>query len=221
MGFRFRKSKSAGPFRFTLGKKSFSSSVGGKIFRIGINSKGKVRMTSRIPGTGVSFSTSFGGKSGRRKSGRRKKQSRFFMPRMRLPKGSIMAVPIVAAAAAVAGLITGMIMSESIAAKIFCGLVLAAIIYLVISAIYNTFFASPESEKEQEIVSNDEYWFCPKCDYKNSIKNIYCKSCNYKYDAHKAPKAAIPQVKEWQCPECGATNPENSRYCKACSASRG
>ena len=136
MGFKFRKSKSAGPFRFTLGKKSFSSSVGGKIFRIGINSKGKVRMTSRIPGTGISYTHSFGG------AHKRKKQSSFFLPRIRLPKGSIMVVPIVAAAAALAGLITGIIMSESIAAEIFCGLVLAAIIYLVISAIYNTFFAS-------------------------------------------------------------------------------
>ena len=214
MGFKFRKSKSAGPFRFTLGKKSFSSSVGGKIFRIGINSKGKVRMTSRIPGTGISYTHSFGGVH------KRKKQSSFFLPRIRLPKGSIMVVPIVAAAAALAGLITGIIMSESIAAKIFCGLILVAIVYFVISAIYNTFFASPKNEKEQEIVSNDEYWFCPKCDYKNSIKNIYCKSCNYKYDAHKASKIAAPQAREWQCPECGAANPENIRYFKVCSASK-
>jgi hypothetical protein len=63
MAIRFRKSKSKGPFRFTLGKKSFSSSVGGKTFRVGLSSTGKMRVTSRIPGTGISFSTSFGGKS--------------------------------------------------------------------------------------------------------------------------------------------------------------
>ncbi len=65
MGFKFRKSKKFGPARFTLSKRGLSSSIGGKGFRIGVNSRGKVRTTVSIPGTGISFSSTLGGKKRR------------------------------------------------------------------------------------------------------------------------------------------------------------
>ena len=62
MGIYFRKSRSSGPFRFTVTKRGFSSSVGGGPFRLTANSKGRVRSTARIPGSGIYASSSFGPK---------------------------------------------------------------------------------------------------------------------------------------------------------------
>ena len=53
MAWRFRRSTKIGPFRFTATKRGFSTSVGVRGARIGLNSKGQVRATGGIPGTGI------------------------------------------------------------------------------------------------------------------------------------------------------------------------
>lgn len=55
MGFRFRKSKSIGPFRVTLSKSGLGASVGVKGFRVTKTASGRVRATASIPGTGISY----------------------------------------------------------------------------------------------------------------------------------------------------------------------
>ena len=54
MGFRFRKSFKAGPFRINLSKSGVGYSVGSKYFRVTKKANGGVRTTSTIPGTGFS-----------------------------------------------------------------------------------------------------------------------------------------------------------------------
>lgn len=49
----FRKSKKVGPFRITVGKTGISASAGVPGARVSLNSKGEVRRTVGIPGTGV------------------------------------------------------------------------------------------------------------------------------------------------------------------------
>lgn len=63
MSMRFRKSKKIGPACITISKSGISTSVGTKATRVTINSKGKTTVTSRIPGSGVSYSTSTSKKS--------------------------------------------------------------------------------------------------------------------------------------------------------------
>lgn len=70
MATRFRKSKKIGATRFTLGKKSFGTSVGGKWAGISMNSKSGLRVRTSIPGTGISHSYKIGGK--KRKTSSRK-----------------------------------------------------------------------------------------------------------------------------------------------------
>lgn len=53
MGWRFRRSVGVGSFRLTATKRGFSTSVGVPGARIGINTKGQVRATGGIPGTGL------------------------------------------------------------------------------------------------------------------------------------------------------------------------
>ena len=53
MAWRFRRSTKIGPFRFTATKRGFATSVGVRGARIGVNSKGQVRATGGIPGTGI------------------------------------------------------------------------------------------------------------------------------------------------------------------------
>lgn len=52
MGWSFRKSKSFGPFRLTASKSGLSVSAGVKGARVSANSRGQVRRTISIPGTG-------------------------------------------------------------------------------------------------------------------------------------------------------------------------
>lgn len=62
MATRFRKTKKVGAVRFTVGKKSFGTSVGGKFGGVSMNSKTGVRFRASIPGSGLSYSV--GGKGG-------------------------------------------------------------------------------------------------------------------------------------------------------------
>ena len=65
MGWRIRKSKKFGPFRITASKSGVSWSWGFGPFRRTINSRGRTTNTVRIPGTGISHSTSSsGGRAG-------------------------------------------------------------------------------------------------------------------------------------------------------------
>lgn len=60
MGFRFRKSFNAGPFRATLSKSGISTSVGVKGARITNRADGTVQATASIPGTGISHVSTIG-----------------------------------------------------------------------------------------------------------------------------------------------------------------
>lgn len=62
MGFRFRKSVKMGPVRVNFSKSGVGYSVGGKGFRVTKRADGKVQTTTSIPGTGISYVETVGGK---------------------------------------------------------------------------------------------------------------------------------------------------------------
>lgn len=53
MSAQFRKSKKVGPFRLTATKSGLSLSTGAGPLRWSANTRGEVRRTTRIPGTGI------------------------------------------------------------------------------------------------------------------------------------------------------------------------
>ena len=53
MAWRVRRSIKVGPVRFNVSNSGFSTSIGNKLARVTVNSKGQVRTTQRIPGTGI------------------------------------------------------------------------------------------------------------------------------------------------------------------------
>lgn len=56
MGFRFSKSIKIGKFlRLNFSKSGMGTSIGNKLFRIGISPKGVIRKTITIPKTGLSY----------------------------------------------------------------------------------------------------------------------------------------------------------------------
>lgn len=59
----FRKSKKVGPIRFTVSKAGLSTSAGAGGARVSVNSKGEVRRTVGIPGSGVYDTKKIGGSS--------------------------------------------------------------------------------------------------------------------------------------------------------------
>lgn len=63
MGWSFRRSISLGPFRINLSKSGISYSVGMAGFRTGVNAKGRRYSSVSIPGTGVRYQKTHGGKS--------------------------------------------------------------------------------------------------------------------------------------------------------------
>ena len=70
MGFRFRKSINlGGGFRINLSKSGVGYSWGTKGYRVTKTAKGKTRTTASIPGTGLSYTQEFGGKSKKRTNG--------------------------------------------------------------------------------------------------------------------------------------------------------
>ncbi len=60
MGFTFRKSVRAGPFRINVGRRGVGYSVGGRGFRTGVSARGRRYTTFSLPGTGLGYRT--GGK---------------------------------------------------------------------------------------------------------------------------------------------------------------
>lgn len=70
MGLRFRKSVKIAPgIKLNFGRKSHSVTFGGKGFHHTISSTGRRTTTAGIPGTGISYSTSSGGKKTKSKKG--------------------------------------------------------------------------------------------------------------------------------------------------------
>ena len=68
MGFNFRKSIKIMPgLTLNLGKKSSSISIGPRGAKLNINSKGKKRLTTSIPGTGLSYTQNIGSNTSRKK----------------------------------------------------------------------------------------------------------------------------------------------------------
>jgi hypothetical protein len=63
MGWSYRKSVSIGPFRVNINKSGVGYSVGGKGFRTGVRANGSVFQSFGIPGTGLRYTSSRGGKS--------------------------------------------------------------------------------------------------------------------------------------------------------------
>ena len=65
----FRKSKKVGPFRVTLSPRGLSTSAGVPGLRVSTNSRGEVRRTVSVPGTGIYDTKKIGGGVGQRPSG--------------------------------------------------------------------------------------------------------------------------------------------------------
>lgn len=58
MGFYYRRSISAGPFRLNIGKSGLGYSIGGRGFRTGVSSRGRRYTNVSLPGTGFGYRTS-------------------------------------------------------------------------------------------------------------------------------------------------------------------
>lgn len=191
MGFNFRKSKKFGPSKFTLSKRGLSSSIGVKGFRIGVNSRGKVRTTVSIPGTGISYSTTLGGKKSRRK---RKNTSnnnyRTYNSSVNTSRSSQTNVgnkPVFIALTCFVLLIYGAFfyaqisMAETIGKKI--GWIVAGVAILAVAGFVAYKIKSGKSANsgfEDENIESGDSWYCAECGCKNSKNDRYCKSCNAK-----------------------------------------
>lgn len=164
MGFRLRKSKKIGSARVTLSKSGLHTSIGGKGFRVGVGSNGKIRTTVSIPGTGISFSSTqkMGGSS------RRSSRSSGYDPFPNAnPLTPIVALLCIIPAFALWGFIY--MTSGSMVGSLIAIAVILAVIYFV-------FIFKPKEKAEVPTLKADE-WQCPSCGKINLNKDISCKDC--------------------------------------------
>lgn len=92
MGFRFRKSFGAGPFRVNLSKSGIGYSVGTKGLRYTKKAGGGTRTTASIPGTGVSYVQESGSTRKRSTSNQRRSSHRY----LRQPQGIALSTVVLA-----------------------------------------------------------------------------------------------------------------------------
>jgi hypothetical protein len=64
MGWSFRKSLRSGPFRLNFSKRGVGVSTGVRGLRAGRSADGRKQVTFSIPGTGIRWQKSVGGKGG-------------------------------------------------------------------------------------------------------------------------------------------------------------
>lgn len=76
MGIRFRKTKKAGPFRFSLTKKGVGWSIGNKYIGYSHGASGRKSLRASIPGTGISYITPIFGRKKRKSSPARKSRQK-------------------------------------------------------------------------------------------------------------------------------------------------
>lgn len=62
MGLRFQKSVNLGPFRVNVSKSGVGFSVGRRGVRAGVSATGRKYTTVSLPGTGISYDQTIGGK---------------------------------------------------------------------------------------------------------------------------------------------------------------
>jgi len=55
MGWSYRKSLGAGPFRLNLSRRGIGYSIGGRGFRLGIRANGRRYTSLSVPGTGLRY----------------------------------------------------------------------------------------------------------------------------------------------------------------------
>lgn len=192
MGMKFRKSKSSGPFRVTVSKSGLHTSVGGKGFRVGVGTNGKVRTTVSIPGTGISYT---------RTSGSSKKSSSHsrstYSPSAQTSNPNYSSYPTYENGSIAKSIIYFVVFGITL------GLIIkhpSFVIILGVMALYFLFkgilnlptkiikvlnfnFTKKKIDNENsnlppKVVTNTENgWICPDCKTENSNTSTICKNC--------------------------------------------
>lgn len=187
MGVRYRKSRSSGPFRVTVSKSGLHTSVGGKGFRVGVGTNGKVRTTVSIPGTGISYTTTRGGSKSHTSSSAASSRtytasSSTYQPQSSSANTSMYGKSWIKAIfffILVLLTIKPLINHPAIFSVLELYFVFKTVVYLPID-LSKSIGKKPKSEPEpikREIVKTENGWICPDCETENSNASPICKGC--------------------------------------------
>lgn len=184
MGMKFRKSKSSGPFRVTVSKSGLHTSVGGKGFRVGVGTNGKVRTTVSIPGTGISYTSTKGGSKSRSSSTSSRSYSNsnsYNSPAKYQESTRVTSVGFVIKLLFVLFLPFLLWFWLYLSCdNMTLSIIVTAIIEVVTVAL---FFGRPQihkkvlNSKNQSVSCGKNEWICPECETINSNALTICKNC--------------------------------------------
>lgn len=226
MGLNFRRSKKFGAARFTLSKSGISASVGGKFFRVGVNSKGKVRRTISIPGTGISYTSTVGGK----KRKKRRSPNTYSAKQTNISSEVVTTIVLCLMVIIFISFFYAQIsMSETFGKKLIW--IAIGVLVLAIGGFVLYKLKSNKTNIDEENFVSEDGWYCAVCGCKNSINNRYCRNCNAKFNGSQIKKTnsngaidlhdiADDNDSNWLCHNCGAKNSASSRYCNNCSTKK-
>lgn len=193
MGMKFRKSKSSGPFRVTVSKSGLHTSVGGKGFRVGVGTNGKVRTTVSIPGTGISYT---------RTSGSNKKSSSHsrstYSPSAHIDSQNYTAYPtsypkydkMNIVKAIIYFILFGITLKPIITHPILGVILGGPAAYFLVKGICNLPVdrlnvkltkkrdnGANNCSSTKAIATTENGWICPDCETENSNTSTICKNC--------------------------------------------
>lgn len=183
MGLKFRKSKSSGPFRVTASKSGLHTSVGGKGFRMGVGTNGKVRTTISIPGTGISYTSTKGGS----KSHSNSTSSRSYSDSNSYDSLGYRESTRVTSFCFVVKLLFVLFLPFLLWFGFYLSwdnMALSIIVTAIIEVVTVVLiFGKPQTQnkiskkKSQSISCGKNEWICPDCETVNSSTSTICKGC--------------------------------------------
>lgn len=183
MAIKFRKSKSSGPFRVTASKSGLHTSVGGKGFRMGVGTNGKVRTTVSIPGTGISYTSTKGGsKSHSNSTSSRSYSDSNSYDSLRYRESTRVTS---------FGFVVKLLFVLFLPFLLWFGFYLSwdnMALSIIVTAIIEVvtvvlIFGKPQTQnkiskkKSQSISCGKNEWICPDCETVNSSTSTICKGC--------------------------------------------
>lgn len=82
--------------------------------------------------------------------------------------------------------------------------------------------APSESTPEPTPVAEADGWSCPSCGCRNSMSQVFCRTCNSvrpstaKLPQTPAPSKSTKKNAHWRCRICGSSNNQDDSVCKIC-----
>lgn len=214
MGFRFRKSINlGGGFRVNLSKSGVGYSWGTKGFRVTKTSKGRSRVTTSIPGTGISYSTESSPKTSHKvvksttysKSEFKQESTQYKMPLV--PK---LIIAVISFSIGIGYYLTH---GYDIGTSIISGVLIGGVLYIILYGILGAILMSAEKSEKESGTALDKFIEKKESAERNTVqKSILSKDATRLQETFEIPGAYYHRT---SIAKVANPNPDWKKTCKS------